>query len=339
MAGFEQERLLESIATLTAMRDRESLELCLTQTMFQLLSIEEITLHHVTGDQLFLLVRVNQHGYWSANDMDNDIDELQSIAHNHLFTECLHLRQVQMELDSGGQYHYAFPVFHLRRNLGILYLISRVDLSKDNRLISGFLRIYQNYLALIYENNHDKLTGLLNRKTFDERFLSIMLKIGQDTPDRVCTLWHFWLAVLDIDHFKRINDNFGHLYGDEVLLLLANIMRESFNRGDLLFRYGGEEFIILLKAGAVDDVWALLEQFRQAVENYHFPQVGRVTVSCGFTQIVRAAIPTVLLEHADQALYYAKGHGRNRVCYYEELTESGLLAPAQSQSSGDVELF
>lgn len=338
MALFAQERLLEYIADLTEIRDRESLELCLTQTMFRLLSVEEIALHHVTGDRLFLLVRVNHQGHWSANDIDSDIDGLQIIASDNLFTECLQLRQVQVELN-GSQYRYAFPVFHLGRNLGILCLTSMEDLAKDHRLIAGFLRIYQNYLALIYENDHDKLTGLLNRKTFDERFLSILSNIGQDPPEHSGTRRHFWLVILDIDHFKRINDNFGHLYGDEVLLLLANIVRTSFNRGDLLFRYGGEEFIVMLKAATVDDARAILEQFRQAVATYQFPQVGCVTVSAGFTRIVSAAVPSTIIERADQALYYAKEHGRNQICYYEELVAAGLLEPTQAKSGGDIELF
>lgn len=338
MVRFAQELLLEHIANLTEVRNRESLELCLTQTMFQLLSVEEITLHHVTGDRLFLLVRVNRQGHWSANDMDNDIDEL-TIANDRLFTECLHRRQVQVELDASRQYRYAFPVFHLGRNLGILCLISQLDLTDDHRLIAGFLRIYQNYLALIYENAHDKLTGLLNRKTFDERFLSILSNIGQELPERSGIRWQFWLAVLDIDHFKRINDNFGHLYGDEVLLILANIMRTSFNRSDLLFRYGGEEFVVMLKCATIDAARGELEQFREAVASYQFPQVGCVTVSCGFTQIISAVTPAMLLECADQALYYAKEHGRNQVCYYEELVASGFLEPRQDKSGGDIELF
>lgn len=336
---FAQELLLEHIANLTEVRNRESLELCLTQTMFQLLSVEEITLHHVTGDQLFLLVRVNRQGHWSVNDMDNDIDELRTIANDRLFTECLHRRQVQVELDASRQYRYAFPVFHLGRNLGILCLISQLDLTDDHRLIAGFLRIYQNYLALIYENAHDKLTGLLNRKTFDERFLSILSNIGQEPPERSGIRWQFWLAVLDIDHFKRINDSFGHLYGDEVLLLLANIMRTSFSRSDLLFRYGGEEFVVMLKCATVDDARGALEQFREAVASYQFPQVGCVTISCGFTQIISAVTPAMLLECADQALYYAKEHGRNQVCYYEELVAAGFLESRQDKSGGDIELF
>jgi len=144
---------------------------------------------------------------------------------------------------------------------------------------------------------------------------------------------------LDIDHFKRINDTFGHLYGDEVLLLMANLMRQSFRRSDLLFRYGGEEFVVVLKTHLPNDSWNVLDRFRQTVALYQFPQVGQVTVSIGFTQIRDSEMPATIIERADRALYYAKDHGRNQMHNYEQLIGSGSLDTPQSQSEGAIELF
>jgi diguanylate cyclase (GGDEF)-like protein len=134
-----------------------------------------------------------------------------------------------------------------------------------------------------------------------------------------------WLAVVDVDHFKGVNDRFGHLYGDEVLILIANLLQSSFRAQDRVFRFGGEEFVVLLRSTNLENARRIIERFRADVESHDFPQVGKVTVSIGFTSVSAADSPVVTLGHADQALYYAKAHGRNRVCHYEELVAGGLL--------------
>ncbi|HRD50174.1 MAG: GGDEF domain-containing protein [Candidatus Competibacter sp.] len=347
----DHERVLESIARLTEKRDRESLELCLIQTMFELLPVEDIALYRVEDTQFGLLVRVNPEGCWSAADAGDDPEYLMPIVNDALFAECLHQRQMRVESASPRIGRYAFPILHQGRGVGVLCVESTRDLSDDRRLISGFLRIYQNYLALIDENAHDKLTGLLNRKTFDDRFIGILLSSRhtgsakeqlrrlERRRDNSGILSH-WLAVLDIDHFKRINDTFGHLYGDEVLLLLANLMRRSFRRSDLLFRYGGEEFVVILKSVELSNARNVLDRFRQVVELYNFPQVGQVTISIGFTEIRDLEVPTMIIERADRALYYVKENGRNQIRSYEQLVVGGALtAPQSQQLGGDTEMF
>src|SRR3546814_19890916 len=84
----------------------------------------------------------------------------------------------------------------------------------------------------------------------------------------------YWLAVADIDHFKRINDTLGHLYGDEVLLLLAQVMKRSFRHDDLLFRFGGEEFVIVISAPDRGSANIAFDKFRRNVETFTFPQVA-----------------------------------------------------------------
>jgi diguanylate cyclase (GGDEF)-like protein len=206
--------------------------------------------------------------------------------------------------------------------------------------------IYQNQLSILNESECDRLTGLLNRKTFDDKIAKILLA-NRDSSDRKMPVEHRrmlrpkkgtnWLAMLDIDHFKRINDTFGHLYGDEVLLLLSRLMKKSFRNADLLFRYGGEEFIVVLPSLEVQDVWVTLERFRKAVESFPFPQVGKVTVSIGFVDMGSQYVPATVVGHADQALYYAKRNGRNRICSYEDLIAAGELSGGMA--STDVELF
>jgi len=149
---------------------------------------------------------------------------------------------------------------------------------------------------------------------------------------------HFF-AILDIDHFKRINDGFGHLYGDEILVLFANLMRRTFRAGDLLCRYGGEEFIVIFGVESGHGGESAMERFRAAMQACEFPGVGQVTVSAGFTRIAGASTPAaVLIDRADQALYYAKEHGRNRVCSWDALIAAGKLQP-KAAVNRDVTLF
>jgi diguanylate cyclase (GGDEF)-like protein len=177
---------------------------------------------------------------------------------------------------------------------------------------------------------------LLNRKTFDEKVLRIItsLRATDSQPDGRGA---YCLAILDVDHFKRVNDRFGHLYGDEVLLLFARTMVEAFRGGDLLFRIGGEEFVVVLKDVDLNRALAVLERFRQTVETFPFPQVGQITASIGVSMITSGDLPSTVIDRADKALYYAKNNGRNQVSVYETLIAEKKLSAAVDDS--DVELF
>jgi diguanylate cyclase (GGDEF)-like protein len=199
-------------------------------------------------------------------------------------------------------------------------------------MISGIVSVYRNFQNLLDYSERDSLTGLLNRKTFDDQ-LARMLHANEaepPVPGQPERRHHGaeekqWLAVVDVDHFKSVNDRFGHLYGDEVLILVANLLQSSFRAQDRVFRFGGEEFVVLLRSATLENARKIIDRFRTNVETHAFPQVGRVTVSVGFTSIRAADSPVVTLGHADQALYFAKANGRNRACHYEELVANGLL--------------
>jgi diguanylate cyclase (GGDEF)-like protein len=348
MNELDHDKLLESIARLTEKRNRLSLEICLTQTMFELLAVEEIALYRFESDQANLLVRIDRKGCWIMDSEIDDPDAAVPIARDTGLLACSHGREVVVESVLQGN-RYTFPIPRQEQLIGFLRLITTRDLRDDRRLIEGFVQIYWNYLKLIEDNEHDKLTGLLNRKAFDDKLMSILQAsrranmaraTAQEQPEQRQNDGgdYFWLGVLDIDYFKRINDTYGHLYGDEVLILMSTIMRRSFRQADLLFRYGGEEFVTVLRTRAVEDAHIVLERFRQNMEHYCFPQVGQVTVSIGFTQILDSEIPAVVITRADKALYYAKEHGRNQVCCYETLVVDGLLIKPEGHF-GDIELF
>jgi len=208
------------------------------------------------------------------------------------------------------------------------------------RLLPLLLEFYLNYLALINDNERDMLTGLLNRKTFDQRITKLISSLQslnvrvKDTAEKV----KYHLAVLDIDHFKQVNDTFGHIYGDEVLLLFANMMQKTFRDNDMLFRFGGEEFVVLLANEGIEQTLTALERFRSSIENHRFPQVGKVTVSIGVAQISAEEMALTTIDRADQALYYSKEHGRNQIRVFEELVKEGHIK-VQTIQTGDIELF
>ena len=194
------------------------------------------------------------------------------------------------------------------------------------------LAIYRNLIGLLDYGEKDALTGLLNRKSFDGAFVRAAmqqeaLEQALDHPDRrtVHTQQPYWMAVLDIDHFKRVNDSYGHLIGDEVLVLMARIMRTTLRQQDQLYRFGGEEFVVMMRCPDHARAEAVLERFRETVERFEFPQVSSVTVSVGFTQLRGDDSPDLAFNRADKAVYQAKETGRNRVCSFAQLLASGAV--------------
>lgn len=242
------------------------------------------------------------------------------------------------------------PVLHREMLLEIVAVSTDAVSAEALFVMKAFTRLYRNFLALILESERDPLTSLLNRRTLEARLAASLRAAGREGEDpsprplaaerRRGGHGACFLALVDIDHFKRINDALGHLFGDEVILLVAQLLREAFRgRGDAdgLFRYGGEEFVVLLPARDAAGARAALERFREAVATHRFPQLEQVTVSIGFARLAGGEVPSAVIGHADQALYFAKTHGRNRVCDFESLRASGDVdAP---QRFGGIELF
>ena len=236
--------------------------------------------------------------------------------------------------------------------LGGEQMILAFDLDPDDaddhaEQIGTLARIYGNQLRLLDYSELDTLTRLLNRKTFDETFDRLLTSSTSDDPDdgfderrdHLDEGSPAWLCVIDIDHFKRVNDTFGHLFGDEVLLRMGELMRKTFRGGDRLFRFGGEEFVVILNAADQALAATSFNRFRTSVEGHEFPQVGTVTCSIGFTQVSNMDVPTDVVGRADEALYYAKEHGRNQVCCYEQLVAEGAIVKSGAAEATVEEEF
>jgi diguanylate cyclase (GGDEF)-like protein len=163
----------------------------------------------------------------------------------------------------------------------------------------------------------DALTGLLNRRTFDER-LPEALKTAQQTRDPVSVL------MIDVDHFKQVNDVHGHDAGDQVLAFLGHIVDEVSRENDLAFRYGGEEFSLVAPDTGAEQAIQLAEEFRNhfEVRSAAACRAGRQTLSIGISSTDHFGgeiqlTPALLVRAADMALYQAKRDGRNRVACFE----------------------
>jgi diguanylate cyclase (GGDEF)-like protein len=227
-------------------------------------------------------------------------------------------------------------------------LHSDAPLAEEHRqLMPSLLGFHRQLRGLMDDNERDSLTGLLNRKSFDESFVRAAMNmegIVQLGPaaELVERDWRalsngarHWLAVVDIDHFKRVNDSHGHLIGDEVLLLVAQLMRQTFRHGDRVYRFGGEEFVVLLRCPYVQSARAAFERLRLRISDHDFPQVGQLTVSIGYTAVDADDTPDAAFERADLAVYEAKHIGRNRTVAHADLA----IQPSADAPRGGLEFF
>jgi diguanylate cyclase (GGDEF)-like protein len=152
----------------------------------------------------------------------------------------------------------------------------------------------------------DKLTGLYNRRKLDELLDEELIRARRYRVD-------VSIIMLDIDHFKRVNDSFGHATGDEVLITMARLLRENTRDADALGRLGGEEFVVVCRHTNAGACLRTAMKLREAIAGFHFPGVGQVTSSFGIASCRPNETAATLLARADAALYRAKDAGRNRV--------------------------
>ncbi|MGD8838933.1 MAG: diguanylate cyclase [Gammaproteobacteria bacterium] len=183
-------------------------------------------------------------------------------------------------------------------------------------------RIKEQNKELAYQATRDSLTGCLNRRAFAERFEVLFDAAIENGSDLSC-------IMVDLDHFKSVNDNFGHAIGDEVIKLASEVLKMNTRKQDLVGRYGGEEFCLVLPDLAVEDAVKMAERIRLRIKDessQRYPSGPRVTASLGVACIHDdPSDPSGLNVLADQALYNAKQGGRNRVINFASMGENDRL--------------
>ncbi|NMM76513.1 GGDEF domain-containing protein [Acidovorax sp. SRB_24] len=349
--------LLQNLVEMTGHRDHLRLEASVMATLHKLTSVVEVRALEVFQREGEACLRPRswmENGQWVSTEAEAQADaRRQPLTHFPALQACFEARtEHARSAPQKGRYVVWLPVWVHDQVTSCLEVSQSRPISAHRLdVLMGIFNVYKNYQSLLDYSERDALTGLFNRKTFDEQFArhascgDERARAPQSAPGAPAALpegggnrepLRQWLAVIDIDHFKQVNDRFGHLYGDEVLILMANLLRSSFRSHDRIFRFGGEEFVVLLRATTLETAHKVFNRFRQTVQDHHFPQVGQITVSVGFTASASGS-PVEILGQADQALYFSKENGRNQVRFYDDLVASGHLQSRISHE--DMELF
>ena len=168
------------------------------------------------------------------------------------------------------------------------------------------------------EAQTDALTSLINRRGLEKRFELERIRAKQNNSP-------FSIIMADIDHFKRINDNFGHLVGDSLLKNIAIMLKQHLRQNDIAARYGGEEFLILLPETSIEGAKAVAQKIKKAlsVKEWKLKEtgesMGKITLSMGISMYKLNELEKDLIKRADDALYLAKEQGRNRIITENEM--------------------
>ncbi len=345
--------ILDHVEMISRHRDRSMLGACVVIAMFEQTGARYVALHAVRLDlakPLFATYARRSGAELLGEEEDVALVEAPQILEEHpVLARSIESGQFFWQNENAdGSVDTLITVSWNGREGRVLELRTQEPLTPDQATtVSGLIALYRNCLQLLDYSERDTLTGLSNRKTFDERLARMLHEEPPDDTSRMASRLprrrhsgpdtHHWLAVVDIDHFKQINDRFGHLYGDEVLILMAQVLRSAFRHTDRIFRFGGEEFVVVLAPTEPQHARMVFERCRRKVEETAFPQVGRVTISLGYCRIAPGDTPNIILGNADEALYHCKRNGRNQVCSYEELQAAGSAAAKHLNT--DVEFF
>ncbi len=355
--------LTEHIIKLTDHRDRELLELTLSKAVIDLLRIDRVVVSRVVseegvkrwleiasldvrgGGKVVDPLRVNFDVLKPLGDERYRLQSLESrtlVEHAWAGEEGPRISYMPLFADSGGG------------DEGVVEIHSGTSLSVGQlQVIKDLVHVFRNMYHLLAYSDRDALTGLLNRKSLDDTFYSAVLEemdhglegqtgVLESSVLPVSERRHrvppnYWLGTVSVDEFGAINDRNGHLIAEEVLLLVARIMNNTFRTYDRIYRLGGDQFAVLMHCPDEALVLAAFERFRVNMEKFNFPQVGRVTACAGFTRVGPDDSPSTTLERAERAVDHAQRSGRNQVYSHDDLVRKGLFD--DGIKVGAVDLF
>jgi len=354
--------LTEHLIKLTDHRDRDLLELTLAKALIDLVPIQRVLIAIVTeqdGEKRWL-DQVSLDARGGGKVVDPLRVEFLTLPRLEDASDRMRCVQTQQKIEiawageDGPRITY-FPLFADSRTNeeGVLEIHSAAPLTGDElESISQLHHIYRNMYTLLAYSDRDALTGLLNRKSLDDAFYSAVLEeldcvmedptggtvgVSSAKERRHRVPPNYWLGTIVIDNFPLLNDRHGHLIMEEVTLLVARLMNNTFRTHDRLYRFGSDQFSVLFHCP--DEALALgaFERMRANVEKFNFPQVGRVTICAGFTRILADDSPSTALERAEQAIDFAQKNGRNKVCSHPDLVRRGLFG--EVPRTGGIDIF
>jgi diguanylate cyclase (GGDEF)-like protein len=352
--------LIEHLIKLTDHRDRDLLELTLAKALIDLVPIQRVVIALVTeqdGEKRWL-DEVSLDARGGGKVLDPLRVEFLTLPRLEDASDRMRCVQTQQKVEiawageDGPRITY-FPLFADSRTdeEGVLEIHSAAALTGSELEAIGQLHhIYRNMYTLLAYSDRDALTGLLNRKSLDDAFYSAVLEeldgvmddgmavpgsIGKERRHRVPP--NYWLGTIVIDNFPLLIDRHGHLIMEEVTLLVARIMNNTFRTHDRLYRFGSEQFAVLFHCPEEELALGAFERMRANVEKFSFPQVGRVTLCAGFTRILADDSPNTALERADQAIDFAQKSGRNKVFSHPDLVRRGLFG--EVPRTGGIDIF
>ena len=195
------------------------------------------------------------------------------------------------------------------------------------------IAVLKNELTRVREEAQiDGLTGLLNRRAFDDRIGAVLSDV-RDSAVGPC------LVMMDIDHFKMLNDSYGHVFGDRVIRTIGELLKATVKGQDVVARYGGEEFALLLPETPLAGAKVVAERLREAVARSRIRRlnseetVGCITISAGIANYYAGEAVATFIDRADAALYTSKAQGRNRVTIAPEVKKD-LASAGVASSAG-----
>jgi diguanylate cyclase len=261
-------------------------------------------------------------------------EEVESALRNHVFLLLGKIAEFTAETDTQAvQFSNSLQTYSetLKQNLDHTKLVSLIGkMVGDADQMLGFMKnvhselavcrlkgeeLHQELQAARGEAMTDPLTGILNRRGFENKASQTMLE-HKETSENLS------LLIIDIDLFKKINDTYGHLFGDKVIRAIADVLKSKVRGQDSVARMGGEEFVVLLADTDSKGAFFVAEQIRKTIEGCkiypHGAQeaIGGVTVSIGVSLLGKAESLIDLLDHADKALFLSKNSGRNKTTVF-----------------------
>lgn len=352
--------LIQHIIKLTDHRERDLLELTLSKALIDLLPLQRVVIAKVVREEgvsrwMQIASLDARGGGMVADPLRMDFAKLPLLEDEKYRVLCIETRMLQevaLAGDAGPRITYV-PMFERSwdEDEGVLEIHSPMALTATQaETVDVLVRVFRNMFHLLAYSDRDGLTGLLNSKSLDDTFYSAVLdeiNEGSTAPAAVATSPgqerrhrvppNYWLGTISVDHFGAVGEKHGHLIAEEVLLLVARILNNTFRTFDRIYRLGGEQFAVLMHCPDEALVLAAFERFRANMEKFNFPQVGNLTACGGFTRVTSDDSPSTALERAERVVEYGRQHQGNQVFSYGELVRKGLLGEAVNV--GAVDLF